>query len=70
MLQLALWHEVYLLDVPALQQELTEDDWKHLVFGLFNNDTILKLGGYFSVQQLLKIAMNCDVHCWKQMSLL
>ena len=44
LLQLALWDEIFLLDIPALLQELREDDWTLLATGLFNNGTILKLG--------------------------
>ena len=44
LLQLALWDEVFLLDVPALLRELTDDDWRLLATGFFNNDAVLKLG--------------------------
>ena len=44
LLQLALWDEVFLLDIPALLLELTDDDWRLLATWFFNNDAVLKLG--------------------------
>ena len=58
LLQLALWDQVFLLDVPALLVELTDDDWRLLATGFFNNETVLKLGTIQLILSVLFVRIN------------
>ncbi|KAL3871620.1 hypothetical protein ACJMK2_039607 [Sinanodonta woodiana] len=43
-LQLAVKDHVYLLDIPALEKEFNDADWKQLATDIFCHDDVLKLG--------------------------
>ncbi|KAK3600347.1 hypothetical protein CHS0354_015943 [Potamilus streckersoni] len=44
LLQLAVKDHVYLLDIPALEREFNDADWKQLATDIFCRDDVLKLG--------------------------
>ena len=45
-LQLAIDNAVYLLDILALSELLSDDDWRHLVENVLCNDSISVVGKF------------------------